>query len=165
MACCVPAWVYGVTPLGCDTVYPRYGMVWCHTLGSVDTTWVTMWTFAGAASFIFSTIYLQFQSCLVTFWMDEKNMFLSFWRPVMAPDFHIYCLHLAHVRRGGLCVYSAHCLTIPAEYWKSVPLHTSQTFMFGPKTNFRVSTTKLCSAVLRKHIQDTLRCIFLSLLA
>ena len=63
-----------------------------------------------------------------------------------------------------LCVYSAHCLTIATEYWKSVPCTPSQTFMFGPNTNFRVST-ELCSAVFRKHIQDTLHCICVSPIA
>ena len=81
----------------------------------VDTTWVTMWTFAGVPTF-----YLQFQSCLVIFWTNER--FLGFECPVLPPDFHIYCLHPAHVSgEGGPSVYSAHCLTIPAEYWKSVP--------------------------------------------
>ena len=35
---------------------------------------------------------------------------------------HQISTHIAsHVGEGGPCVYSAHCLTIPGEYWKSVP--------------------------------------------
>ena len=102
MACCGRAWVSGVTPLG----------VFTQPLS--DNVYIFRCT-----GFVFSTIFLQFQSCLVTFWTNES--FLSFECPVRAPDFHTYCLHPAHVRDGGACVYSAHCLTIPAEYWKSVP--------------------------------------------
>ena len=89
---------------------------------------------------------------------------LNFGSPVTAQKPNIGSILFMSASERDLCVYSAHCLTIATEYWKSVPCTPSQTFMFGPNTNFCVST-ELCSAVFRKHIQDTLHCICVSPIA
>ena len=145
---CVTAWVYCVSPLAMLT-QPGWQCVHLHR----------------CATFIFLTFCLQFQHCFVTFCNNEIIVFFKLWMSCHGTRFpHI----LPPCQQGGdsVCIFCALPNNTRAWILEIRPLlHTqaklscldrTQTFVF-------LVAAELCNcAVLRKHIQDTLRRIFLS---